>query len=169
MLSPRATTKFTVPAVPGRRKTEVKFVKEALEQRLASHAHIHFPDTHGDQPLRLIIQPELTAANVQTVLGTSKNNGGESLHGNWAESEELHQQGQKSPQMSQRRVVLQIQKHARVYTVWLVLIGQVLWVQRGWLNIHSCPWATNKLDDSGSVYSVHVSLDLKTGGWEVLV
>jgi hypothetical protein len=43
VLSPHATTKFTAQ---GRRKTEVKFVKEALQQPLASHAHIHDPDTH---------------------------------------------------------------------------------------------------------------------------
>jgi hypothetical protein len=39
----------------------VKIVKEASQRRFASHAHIHVPDSHGDQPRRLIIQPELTS------------------------------------------------------------------------------------------------------------
>jgi hypothetical protein len=45
---------------PRKEKTEVKFVREASQRRLASHTHIYDRDTHGDQPRRLIIQPELT-------------------------------------------------------------------------------------------------------------
>jgi hypothetical protein len=50
--------KFTAP---GRRKTEVEFVRETLHRRLASHNQRHDQDPHGDQPQRLIIQPELTS------------------------------------------------------------------------------------------------------------
>jgi hypothetical protein len=39
----------------------VKFVREASQRRLASHARIHDPDTNGDQPRRLIMRPELTS------------------------------------------------------------------------------------------------------------
>jgi hypothetical protein len=59
--------KFTTP---GWKKTEMKFVREASQRRLASHTHKHDPDTHGDQPQRLIIQPELTSKSYWARLKT---------------------------------------------------------------------------------------------------
>ena len=60
----------------------MKFVRESSQRRLASHTHIHDPDTHGDQSRSLIIQPELTSkpywARLKTISMKSRTDKAES-------------------------------------------------------------------------------------------